>query len=365
MLPRPTRFTVALSLAFFMGFTPLAIAWQDDDKVPANPGKKETRPAKTLGVGDPAPALTLDTFVKGKAISATTKTYVVEFWATWCPPCRTSIPHLTDLQKKFPKIPFVGVSDEKSDIVEGFVKDRGPKMAYIVATDKDKTTSGDWMRAAGQNGIPTAFVVFEGKVAFIGHPMDKNFEKTLDSIGQGKFTIEVAIKLAEKTKEIGMVRSTAIKQVQGGKVDEAVATLDTAIGKSPEDQADLATLKFQVLMFGKKEDQALEVANDLASRILTDSQALNELAFPLIDPKNGKKPSSARVKAALVLAQAADKIVGGKDGNIADTLGLALFLSGDKAQAIQVQERAVRLATKGNKEEVEARLKEFRESGKN
>jgi len=64
-------------------------------------------------------------------------------------------------------------------------------------------------------------------------------------------------------------------------------------------------------------------------------------------------------------AQAADKIVGGKDGNIADTLGLALFLSGDKAQAIQVQERAVRLATKGNKEEVEARLKEFRESGKN
>ena len=71
------------------------------------------------------------------------------------------------------------------------------------------------------------------------------------------------------------------------------------------------------------------------------------------------------MKAALVLAQAADKIVGGKDGNIADTLGLALFLSGDKAQAIQVQERAVRLATKGNKEEVEARLKEFRESGKN
>ena len=49
MLPRPTRFTVALSLAFFMGFTPLAIAWQDDDKVPANPGKKETRPHRKMG----------------------------------------------------------------------------------------------------------------------------------------------------------------------------------------------------------------------------------------------------------------------------------------------------------------------------
>ena len=36
---------------------------------------------------------------------------VVEFWATWCGPCRTSIPHLIELQKKFKDVMFVGISD--------------------------------------------------------------------------------------------------------------------------------------------------------------------------------------------------------------------------------------------------------------
>ncbi len=57
--------------------------------------------AQTLGLGDPAPALAVKEFVKGAPVTAFQKgnVYVVEFWATWCGPCRTSIPHLTELQK--------------------------------------------------------------------------------------------------------------------------------------------------------------------------------------------------------------------------------------------------------------------------
>ena len=56
----------------------------------------------TLSVGDPAPKLAVKEFVKGEPLKDLEKgkTYVVEFWATWCGPCRTSIPHLTELQKK-------------------------------------------------------------------------------------------------------------------------------------------------------------------------------------------------------------------------------------------------------------------------
>jgi len=45
------------------------------------------------------------------------KVVLVEFWATWCPPCRTSIPHLTEVQKKFKDkgVVVLGISDVIKD----------------------------------------------------------------------------------------------------------------------------------------------------------------------------------------------------------------------------------------------------------
>ena len=67
-------------------------------------------------LGDPAAPLSIKEWVKGKPVDVKDgkNIYVVEFWATWCGPCRTSIPHLTELQKKFKDkgVVFVGVSDE-------------------------------------------------------------------------------------------------------------------------------------------------------------------------------------------------------------------------------------------------------------
>jgi thiol-disulfide isomerase/thioredoxin len=124
------------------------------------------------------------TWIKGGPVGITPgNVYVVEFWATWCGPCRVSIPHLTGLQKKYKDkgVTFVGISDEPPDVTTPFVKQMGDSMDYNVASDTKGDVYKGYMDAFRQNGIPTAFVVSAaGKVVWFGHPMDSRFEQVID-----------------------------------------------------------------------------------------------------------------------------------------------------------------------------------------
>src|SRR5687768_18516505 len=66
----------------------------------------------TLRVGDAAPAIKYSKWLKGEPVSSFDgdQLYILEFWATWCGPCKGAMPHLTKLQKKYKgKVTIIGV----------------------------------------------------------------------------------------------------------------------------------------------------------------------------------------------------------------------------------------------------------------
>jgi thiol-disulfide isomerase/thioredoxin len=147
-------------------------------------------PAATLEVGDEAPDLDVKAWLKNGPLEIEDGTvYVVEFWATWCPPCRTSIPHLTELQEKYEDdVKIIGITTEDRETVEPFVKQMGDEMEYAVAIDGDgQATTKAYFEAAGLRGIPSAFIVDKsGEVAWIGHPMEPKMEEMLKQLAEAE-----------------------------------------------------------------------------------------------------------------------------------------------------------------------------------
>jgi thiol-disulfide isomerase/thioredoxin len=117
--------------------------------------------------GDPLPTLTLNYL--GKQPELNGKPLLVEFWATWCPPCRKSIPHLNEIYSKYKTqgLEIVGITDEDEATVKKFQKQI--PMDYNVAINTPQSI----YKQFGIEAIPTAFLVDKGgKIVWSGHPMD-------------------------------------------------------------------------------------------------------------------------------------------------------------------------------------------------
>lgn len=181
-------------------------------------------------LGDPAAPLVISEWVKGKPVDLAAakgkQIVVVEFWATWCGPCRTSIPHLTEMQKKFKDVRFVGVSDEDAAVVKKFVAKMGEKMDYAVAVDKERKTSAGYMEAFGIGGIPHAFVVdLKGQVVWQGHPMD-GLEEVLPEVVAGKYDLSKAKQRAAAAKKLEAFYEAASSGAEEAKLDAMAKELE-------------------------------------------------------------------------------------------------------------------------------------------
>jgi len=254
-------------------------------------------------VGDVAPGIAIERWIKGTPvqIGAGSNVFVVEFWATWCPPCKESIPHLNELHRKYASkgVIIIGISEEKPATVSSFVAAQGEGMAYRVAVDTSHRTFSAWATAYGHSGIPCAFVVDRsGKVAWHGSPA--NIDPFLEPVIEGKHDLTLA-----RTLDIG---------------DRAIELYKKYL-ESPRDKAKAADMAEKIL---GEYARNWRVPHRLAKMILT-SKTIRSRDYAL----------------ALRATTKAVEMVKGQSGDALDMHARALFLNGKKEEAVAAQRQAL------------------------
>ena len=197
--------------------------------------------AAELTIGSPAPALEIEHWFHDKEpITAfdPDKVYVIEFWATWCGPCISSIPHLSELQARHEDdLVVIGVSKEDVATIETFLERENDgttfdeiTSGYWLTTDPDGSTSEDYMRAAGQGGIPTAFVVGKtGEIEWIGHPM--RIDQPIAQILAGEWDREAYAREMAEEQMVQRRFQAIARKLRSNEYSEALVMLDELLGQ--------------------------------------------------------------------------------------------------------------------------------------
>jgi len=237
-------------------------------------------PSWALTTGDKAPPLSISKWLNGTAVSPDKpdgKTvYVIEFWATWCGPCKKTIPHLNELNEKYKdkNVVVIGITNEAEKVVTPFVSEM--KMNYRVGIDDKDKTSSVYMK--GIDGIPHSFIVNrDGIVIWSGHPLS-GLDDVLPKVLAGTYNIE-------SVKKREQLQANLQKALDEQNMEKSIAACDEMMKDDPANQkAMLVKLKLLTL---KGDPQALRAARiDAVNRFSKNTEMLDRIAYDALSCDN-------------------------------------------------------------------------------
>lgn len=301
-----------------------------------------------LDVGDKAPPLSIAEWIQGGPVEFPKdlgkKIYLVEFWATWCPPCKASVPLLTELHNKH-KDQFAVVSITSADerntagAVKRFVKDRGTGMSYIVGMDKGQTTTAAYLAATGIPGIPYAYLVGkDGNLMWHGSPLDEGLPKIIEDAIGGKFDPSVAKKAAQMSAEV----NKRFMELEGpAKASQWSKVWDGLIGILKLDPMNMDAILVMTQIYNNEagyEEKYRNWAKEHIQAHRSDVRVLQLVADMLSsnDDLTRRLPEQV-LDAACGAYEASDK----KDATVIATYAHALYQVGALDKAIGMQQEAV------------------------
>lgn len=330
-------------------------------------------PSRTavLEIGSPAPALSIKTWVRGEAVEKFEpgKVYVVEFWATWCQPCRRAVPHLSALQTRHADagLRVIGVSSQEHAGVadlERFAARMAERVTYTLAWDDQGRSDRAWMSASGSRGIPTAFVIDQqGRIAWIGHPRG-GLDRVVERVLAGTWDLDAAAAEQRRRRDV-QSRTAAMSRgyadaTRAGDHLGALRIVEQMIALDPEINAEWMVAKYQLLAVSLKETQkAGAFGAELVDGPLKDNaEALVNLSLAILDDPGNE---ARDIALALRAAERASVVTNGEDALVLSVLARAQLGAGQNGAAVKTQERAVDLSPPGaERDEQRRRLEEIR-----
>ena len=131
--------------------------------------------AKSI-LNEKAPDLTVTEWLS-KQPDTKGKFVLVDFWATWCGPCRQAIPELNEIQKQFKDdLVVIGISDETADKIKAMEK---PVIEYYCGIDPQ----GTMKKSLEVKGIPHIILIDpQGIVRWEGFPFLEGHKLTPDVV---------------------------------------------------------------------------------------------------------------------------------------------------------------------------------------
>ncbi len=142
-------------------------------------------------VGKPAPPIQLDK-LDGSTVElaqhADKDVVILDFWATWCGPCRRAMPTISQVAKRFADkgvVLYAVNLEEESDTIEEFLEDEQLDLNVLLDAD------GDVARAYGANAIPQTVIVDKKGVVQVVHvgllpDLKAQLQKEIEAILAGK-----------------------------------------------------------------------------------------------------------------------------------------------------------------------------------
>ncbi len=295
--------------------------------------------------------------------------YIVEFWATWCGPCRISIPHLAELHRKHKKdgLLILGISNEEIETIDAFLKAKMPDpkngekkqidMPYYVGADEEMGTQVVWLKDVP--GIPHAYIVNrDGVIVWAGNPLDPeaDMDGVLKKVLAGKYDVEAARNRAvadKKYKELFGELNSAYRRKDGDKVFKL---LDELIALKPKELHPYL-IKRHMLMEFDRGDQIAEWNRQILESFKDSPAGLKRIVDEELAKPAAVRDASLIVQAAAYAGAAAEQ----KDVQALVLLATIQHECGLLDEAIESQSAALAAAEDEQKADISATLDYYKQ----